>query len=97
MTARTSESEITFASAFSLAAMDGPLPAGTYRLVTIEEEIPGISLLAYRRTATILYVPALSARRGSVQQAIPTSPEELDAIARHTKVETGGQGDALTL
>jgi hypothetical protein len=32
---------------------DSKLPAGTYRLVTEEEEIPALSFVAFRRTATL--------------------------------------------
>lgn len=80
MAIRTNETRITLAHPFTVDSLGTPLPAGTYRLVTEEEEIPGISFLAFRRTATILYAPALSGKGGGPQQAIPTSPEEMTVI-----------------
>jgi hypothetical protein len=59
MSARTSETTVTFKHPFMLAPFDGPQPAGTYRLVIDEEEIPGLSFVAYQRTATMLHLPAL--------------------------------------
>jgi hypothetical protein len=43
-----------------LEAFDHPQPAGTYRVVVEEEAIPGLTFLAYHRTATMLHLPALS-------------------------------------
>jgi hypothetical protein len=42
-----------------LEAFDSTQPAGTYRLIIEEEEIPDLTFLAYRRTATMLHVPAI--------------------------------------
>ena len=39
---------------FATTRADSKLPAGTYRLVTEEEGIPGLSFVAFRRTATLL-------------------------------------------
>ncbi len=64
MTTRSHETTATFSRAFALSEVDRPLPAGTYRVVIDEEDIPGLSFLAFRRTATRLYVPALSAPGG---------------------------------
>ena len=43
-----------------LEVFDRPQPAGTCRLVMEEEEIPGLTFLAYRRKATMLHIPAVS-------------------------------------
>jgi hypothetical protein len=40
---RTTETMVTFRHPFVLAAVAATQPAGTYRLVTEEEEIPGLS------------------------------------------------------
>ncbi len=58
---------MTFHRPFTLKALDGPQPAGTYRLVVDEDEILGVSILAYHRVATMLETPALAARAGTVQ------------------------------
>jgi hypothetical protein len=60
MTVRTTETRVMFAHPFKLTSFDEAQPAGTYRLVIDEEEIPGLSFLAFRRTATMLHAPALS-------------------------------------
>jgi len=53
MMVRTVESTVAFNHPFRLISVDTILPAGEYRLVTDEEEIPGLSFIAYRRIATI--------------------------------------------
>jgi hypothetical protein len=45
-------------------------------LVTEEEEIPGLSFVAFRRTATTLYLPALPAT-GATHQVVNIDPVEL--------------------
>jgi hypothetical protein len=60
MNIRTTETTITFQQPFMLQAFDCKQPAGTYRLVIDEEEIIGLSFLAYQRTATLLHTPALA-------------------------------------
>ena len=71
---RTTETMVTFRHPFTLAALEAAQPAGTYRVVTEEELIPGLSFPAFRRTATMLHLPALSAA-GGVHQVV-----ELDAV-----------------
>lgn len=58
MPVRTTETNVTFRRPFKLSAFNGQRPAGTYRLVTEEEQILGLSFLAYQRTATLLHVAA---------------------------------------
>jgi hypothetical protein len=67
MTVRTRESTVTFRHPFTLSAFDRPQPAGTYRLVIDEEEILGLSFLAYRQTAVMLHTPAISIPGGPHQ------------------------------
>jgi hypothetical protein len=78
MTARTTETTVTFTNMFSLSHLDGPQPAGTYRVVAVDEEIPGLTFIAFRRTYTILQVPALAAGVGKTQ-VFTVDPEELEA------------------
>ena len=51
---------VTFRRPFILPELEGPRPAGTYRLVTDEEEISGLSFLAFRRIGTMLRLPSLA-------------------------------------
>ena len=92
MTIRTTESTVTFRRAFALSALDGPQPPGTYRLVVDEEQIADVSFLAYRRTATMLHVPALSAGSG-FGQVFTVDAEELEK-ALQADVRDDAVGDA---
>ena len=67
MTARTTETTVTFTRSFRLSSFDCQQSAGTYRLVIDEEEIVGLSFLAYQSTATMLHTPAISVLSGSHQ------------------------------
>ncbi|MGL5114360.1 MAG: hypothetical protein ACRC7G_14085 [Beijerinckiaceae bacterium] len=69
MTIRTRETTVTFAHPFSLGGVDQPQPAGTYRVVSDDEEVPGISFVALRRVATFLHTPALSIQ-GSIRTEV---------------------------
>lgn len=76
MSVRTIETTVTFKHPFALPSFDGPQPAGTYRLVMDEEEILGLSFLAFRRTATMLHIPAVSIS-GHPNQVFPVNSAEL--------------------
>jgi hypothetical protein len=76
MPARTSTVTVTFRHPFRLASLDDPLPAGSYRVEIDEDEVHGLSFVAYRRAATTLHTPALSAAKGPCQ-ALPVTAEEL--------------------
>lgn len=76
MSTRTTETTVTFRRPFTLLALEGAQPAGTYRLVTEEEQIPGLSFTAFRRTATLLYLPANPAP-GGTRQVVSVLPDEL--------------------
>ena len=81
MNIRTTETTVTFQHPFSLWAFDGNQPAGTYRLVIDDEEIIGLSFLAYQRMATMLHTPALAAPGGR-HQVFSTNPAELKTALR---------------
>ena len=78
MTVRTSQRTVTFAQAFSLSGLDQSQPAGTYTVQTHEESVPGLSFLAWRRTATLIFLPS---RPGGafVEQLVDIDPLELEA------------------
>ncbi len=79
MAMRTTETVVTFRHPFVLAALEAAQPAGTYRVVTEEEEIPGLSFTAFRRTATMLHLPALSTTSGT-HQVVQLDPVEWTAL-----------------
>jgi hypothetical protein len=69
MLTRTREATVTFVRPFRLAELDAQQPAGVYRVVTDEEEILGLSMLAWRRVATALHVPAVEAEGAASRPA----------------------------
>jgi hypothetical protein len=58
MSVRSRSKDVVFNGPFLLKGIDRTLPAGSYRVVTDEELIEGISFPAYRRVATMIFVPA---------------------------------------
>ena len=78
MPVRTTETTVTFKRPFILPEFEGPQPAGTYRLVTDEEEISGLSFLAFRRVGTMLRLPSL-ATSGRPEQMISIDADDLAA------------------
>jgi hypothetical protein len=85
MATRSKETTLTFSNAFALSDVDRPLPAGTYRVVVDEEDIPGLSFLAFRRIATMLHVPAISTPGGPVEIFL-VNPDELAAALEADRV-----------
>ena len=80
---RTTETTVTFTRPFRLPPLEARQPPGTYRLVIDEEEVPGLSFLAFRRTATMLALPAVAPAggpdRGAAGQLVTIRPEDLEA------------------
>ena len=77
---RTTETTVTFRHSFALADLMPEQPSGTYRVVTEEEEIPGLSFVAFRRTATLLHLPALST--SGIHQVVSVAPAQWAAIIK---------------
>jgi hypothetical protein len=78
MSIRTSDTAVTFRRPFSLSSVEGTQPAGTYQVSTDEEQIEGLSFLAYARVATLLYLPA-DAKSDATRQIVKVDPAELAA------------------
>jgi hypothetical protein len=82
MALRTHRETLTFAHPFTLSGVEEVQAPGTYTVQTDEELLEGLSFLAYRRVATVIFVPLRHGGPGSLQ-AITTDPRELaDALAR---------------
>ena len=81
---RAHEPQDTFARLFPLSGIDEVQPAETYTVETDEELLPGLSFLAYRRIATLIFLPS---RPGGafLEQVVNIDPLELEAA---------GKGDA---
>jgi hypothetical protein len=80
MTMRMSHKTVTFTRPFSLNGIDEVQAAGTYTVETSEEPLQAVSLPAYRRTETLILLPA---RRGGpfVDRFVNIDPLELEAAA----------------
>jgi len=76
MLRRTRDETWTFNKAFALDGVDHLLPPGNYRVVTDEELIEGLSFPAYRRVATMMFVPGPN---GSSLEMVTIDPTELQA------------------
>jgi hypothetical protein len=81
MTLRTTQKFVTFNRPFWLDEVAERQPAGTYVVQTDEEQIEGLSFLAYRRLATTISLPLNGAPKGSVQ-IISVDPADLEAALR---------------
>ena len=75
MTTRTTSKTVTFAHPFLLKGVDRMLAAGEYRVVTDEELIQELSFPAYRRVATMIFVPAAS--HASAVEMVAIDPRDL--------------------
>lgn len=78
MNVRTHETMVTFEHPFRISGTEGMLPPGTYRVVIDEEQILGLSFIAYRRVATMLHTPAVSAPQGR-SESLTIDAAALDA------------------
>lgn len=78
MTVRTSQRTVTFTRPFSLSGIDEVQAAGTYTVQTREELLADLSFLAWRRIATLIFLPS---RPGGafVEQLVDIDPLELEA------------------
>jgi hypothetical protein len=78
MTMRTTSRTVSFTRPFVLSGLDGVQPAGTYTVETDEELIQELSFPAYRRIATVIFLP--SRPGGSMSaQIVDVDPLELQA------------------
>lgn len=78
MEVRTTRSTVRFSSEFQLHGFDDPQPPGEYRIEYDEEQIEGITFLAFRRIATFLHLPAIATGK-SPQQMVQIDPDDLEA------------------
>lgn len=76
MLRRSHDRTWTFNKAFMLDGVGRLLPPGSYRVVTDEELIEGLSFPAYRRVATMMFVPG---RNGLSLEMLTIDPAELQA------------------
>jgi hypothetical protein len=72
MLTRTRERTCTFDHPFKLSGVDRLLPPGSYRVVTDEELIEGLSFPVYRRVATMIFVRDLDSASREMLTVDPT-------------------------
>jgi hypothetical protein len=78
MTTRQTSKAVVFRHPFVLKGVTRALPPGTYRVVTDEEQIEELSFPAYRRVATVIFVPAESGNASAVEM-VTVDPRGLQA------------------
>ena len=78
MPVRTSHKTVTFTRPFSLSVIDEVQAPGTYTVETDEESLPGLSFPAWRRIATLIYLPSQPGG-AFVEQVVNIDPLELEA------------------
>lgn len=87
MTIRTTRTTVSFANPFTLWSLEGVQPAGEYVVLLDDEQIEGLSRIAYRRVATLFQTPATSASQKQIQ-SFPISQTELDAALMKDRHQT---------
>lgn len=95
MSARSTETTVTFNHAFQIKGVDERLPPGTYLVVTEEERLDSLSFPAWHRTGTQLHLPAI-ATASATRQAVTIDPEDLMlALIADGRMPTDRSGAAL--
>lgn len=82
---RTRSSTVQFQSAFRLPGSARPHPPGTYRVITGEEEVRGLSFVAWRTVFAQLQLPALGTPASSCDH-VPVSIDDLEACVCHDRL-----------
>jgi hypothetical protein len=87
LTIRTTRTIVSFANPFVLQGLEHAQPAGEYVVLTDDEQIEGLSRIAYRRVATLLQTPARPASQPPIQ-SYAISQTELDAALMKDRHQT---------
>ncbi|MFM9943583.1 MAG: hypothetical protein ACKVP7_29300 [Hyphomicrobiaceae bacterium] len=88
MTERTTRAAVVFRHPTMIEGVDRQLPAGTYLVETDEEQIEGLSFVAYRRVQTTMLVPA-DTEANAGRQVVVIEPAALEqALLRDTQSES---------
>jgi len=77
MNSRTTQTVVHFPLAFTLPGFETPQPPGDYLVDHDEEELGGLSHLAWRRVASFIHLPAISAT-SMTKQLVPIEPALLE-------------------
>ena len=79
MTDRITTSIVHFDTEFSFSGADRTFPAGDYQITDIDEPLPGLTMMAWHRTATYLEAPPVGST-GRITQSFRIQPGELADI-----------------
>ncbi|WP_119165572.1 hypothetical protein [Algihabitans albus] len=79
MANRTEQTTIRILVSFNLPGFDQAQPSGDSRVDLDEEQIKGISQLAWRRVGTFIHLPAI-ATQGPIRKMVPMKPADLDTV-----------------
>ena len=75
---RTRSQLVAFRRPFALSGLDSLQPAGTYRVDTDEEQLDTLTVVAWRRIATVVQLA-----RGGITERLAVDPTELhEALMR---------------
>jgi len=85
MEERLTRKSVEFVHPFQLPGVDGMQPPGTYDVETVEEQLDGLSFVAYRRVSTTIALHGSTAATASRQLAT-IDPADL-AMARNRDAE----------
>ena len=85
MLTRTRDKIWTFRKPFLLKGVERVLPPGDYRVATDEELIEGLSFPAYRRVATMIFIPGLN---GTSLEMVTIDPAQLQAALERDAAES---------
>jgi hypothetical protein len=78
MTERLTNTTVTFARPFSLRGVQGTFPPGVYSVTVTEEQLDGLTVIAYRRVRTTIELPSGPSAPHS-RQLIEIAPGDLEA------------------
>lgn len=73
---------VTFLKPFKLPGVDGQQPSGSYEVMTDEEEIPGLSFVAWHRVGTSMRFPSIETRSAQ-EQWVSITPDNLETALRN--------------
>ena len=92
VTERTTRTTVVFHHPTIIDGVGRQLPAGTYQIETDEEQIDGLSFIAYHRIQTTILVPADTAANAG-RQVLVIDPAALEAaLLRDAQIENAGFG-----
>lgn len=75
---RLSHKTVRFAHPFSLHGVERTFPPGTYAVEVTEEQLNGLSVIAFRRIRTTIALPSTNTACVS-RQLVEIEPADLDA------------------